>query len=231
MESHPEIGAAGSEYYSFSETKIKKVFAYTEPEILRTLLLFKSCLCHPSVIIRKSILTEHNIRYNENYLHAEDYDLWVQISNVSKLSNVKDFLLKYRSHDEQVSTTHTGTQKHNSEIVREKYFQDLGFDFTEKELQTNNIIANNTLITSIGTLKDIEKWLLQLIEQNAKLKSIEPKHFNFFLGKTWYDSCGITNLGLTAYKSYFKSPLAKYYPLTSRKKIKLAGKCVVRRFK
>ena len=230
MDAHLDVGAAGSEYYSFSESNFKKVAAYSEPEILRSLLLFKSCLCHPSVIIRKSVLTDNNIRYR-NYKHAEDYDFWIQLSKVCKLSNVKEFLLKYRSHDMQGSIVHNTTQKGSAEIIRENYLKDLGFNFTEKDLQVNNIIANNCLIKSQETLTEVESWLLKLIEQNFALKSIEPKYFNLLLGKTWFDSCGITNLGMFAYSYYFKSHLSNYYPLSSKQKIKLAAKCTIRRFK
>lgn len=231
MEAHPQIGVAGTEYYSFSEIKLKKIYAYTEPEILKSMLIFKSCLCHPSVIIRKSVLTENNIRYDERYKHAEDYDLWVQLSKVTKLSNVKGLLLKYRSHDQQVSISHTGIQKDNGYIIRENYLRELGFTYTEKDLQTNTILATNQLITLEQQLNDIENWLLKLTEQNDGTKKIEPKHFNFFMGKMWLDSCGITNLGRIAYSKYFRSPLAKYYPLSSKEKIRFAAKCLVRRFK
>ncbi|MGZ4068495.1 MAG: glycosyltransferase, partial [Bacteroidia bacterium] len=231
MEAHPEIGVAGTEYYSFSETKFKKVRAYTEPEVLKSLLIFKSCLCHPSVIIRKSVLMENNIRFNERYKHVEDYEFWVQLSKVTRLSNVKGFLLKYRTHDAQVSNVHTGTQKDNSEIVRENYLKSLGFRFTEKDLQTNTLIANNTLITSEEKLTEIENWLLKLVGQNTQLNAIKTGHFNFMMGKTWFDSCGITNLGMAAYNRFFKSSLAKYYPLSPKKKVKLLAKCTLRRFK
>ncbi|HWY37188.1 MAG TPA: hypothetical protein VNY73_01420, partial [Bacteroidia bacterium] len=171
-----------------------------------------------------------HIKY-QYYKHAEDYDLWIQLSKVSKLSNVKGFLLKYRSHDLQGSVVHTGTQKNSSEIIREQYLKDLGFDFTKKELEINTLIATNRLITSEEILSEAENWLLKLVHQNSRLRSIEPGHFNFLMGKTWYDSCGITNLGLVAFKRYFRSPLAKYYPLSSRLKIKLAGKCALRGFR
>jgi glycosyltransferase involved in cell wall biosynthesis len=231
MDEHRDIGVAGSQYYSFSDTKLTKVYTYTESEVLRSLLMFKSCLCHPAVIIRKSVLAENNIKYDERYKHAEDYDFWVQISKISKLSNVKEFLLKYRSHDKQGSIIHNTTQKDSAEIIRENYLKDLGFNFTENDLQINNIIANNRLITSEKMLADVENWLLKLAKQNGEKKSIEHKHFNFLLGKTWYDSCGITNLGLFAYNRYFKSPLSACYPLSSKQKVMLATKCTVRRFK
>ncbi|MGZ3867140.1 MAG: hypothetical protein ACXVNR_12520, partial [Bacteroidia bacterium] len=174
---------------------------------------------------------ENNIRFNEERKHVEDYDFWVQLSKVTKLSNVKGFLLKYRTHDAQVSNVHTGMQKDNSEVVRENYLKSLGFRFTERDLEINGLIATNRLITSSEKLTEIENWLLKLVEQNKQLNSIKTEHFNFMMGKTWFDSCGITNLGMTAYQRYFRSPLAKYYPLSSKQKVRLLAKCTIRRFK
>lgn len=147
------------------------------------------------------------------------------------MSNVKGFLLKYRTHDAQVSNVHTGAQKGNSEVVRENYLKRLGFHFTERDLEVNSLIATNALITSEEKLTEIENWLLKLTDQNKQLNSIKAEHFNFMMGKTWFDSCGITNLGITAYNRFFKSPLAKYYPLSSKQKVRLLAKCTIRRFK
>ena len=231
MEGNSSIGACGTHYYLFSNDHFKKALSYSEPEVLRSILLFNSCLCHPSVMMLKSILVDSNIRYNETYKHAEDYDLWIQISKVSKLSNVQDFLFKYRSHDAQVSDIHNKAQKSNAFIIRKNYLKDLGIIFTEAELEIHTIVAENQLIRSHNTLTSIEKWFLNLIQQNEKLKCIEARHFNYWMGKMWFDSCGITSMGLSSYSRYFKSPLAKYYPLGIQQRIKLAAKCIVRKFR
>lgn len=231
MEATPGIGAAGCSYYSFSERSVKKVYAIEEPEVLRTLLLFNSCLCHPAAIIRKAVLDEHHIRYNPAYPHAEDYDLWIQISKVSKLGNVKDFLIKYRRHEKQVTALQKKGVKETAQAIRKKYLEFLGFTFSEKDMETHYTLATNQLISDKSFLDEAENWLIGLIAQNHLVRSIDPKHFNYFLGKIWYDTCGMTNLGLYAYDRFFRSPLKEHFPLSAKAKTRLLGKCLIRRYK
>jgi glycosyltransferase involved in cell wall biosynthesis len=230
MEQYPEVGVAGSWFIRFGKGAQKKFRVSGDHEILRSMLLFNSCLCHPSVIIRKSVLTANNLKFRNEYKHAEDYDLWVELSKVSKLGNLQDYLLKYRMHASQVSSAHNQHQRSTAELIRRNFLSHLGFELNEAQLKVHSIIGNNLLITSMNTLEDIEKYLNELIRQNTELKKIDVEKFNFRMGNLWCDSCGNTNLGRAAYKAFFNSPLEKYFPLSAAGKAKLAAKCVVRKF-
>jgi hypothetical protein len=59
-------------------------------------LLSRSPLFHPTVIIRRRILTDHALMYTEQYRPAEDYFLWLQLSKVGVISAVNDVFVKYR---------------------------------------------------------------------------------------------------------------------------------------
>ncbi len=226
MQSFPKVGASGTWYYTFGGNGSKKLKVSSDPAWLQANLLFNSCLCHPSTIIRKETLLKNNIRYNPEYKHAEDYDLWIQLSRVSALSNIREFLFKYRSHSGQVSEQHNETQKTSASVIRKNYLDNLGITYSEDEFNTHTLIATNTLIKSKEDLDKIEKWLLSLIDQNKK---IESTGFNSFIGKMWLDSCGMTSLGQFAYKRFFSSSLAAYSTLSFWQKIRFRAKCFVRR--
>ena len=231
MESNPVLGACGSSYFSFSKKSVKRVTAITESEVLRAMLLFNSCLCHPAVIIRKKTLLENNIRYTASCLHAEDYDLWIQMGKVSELGNAREFLFKYRRHDNQLTVSEKKGVSETAQTIRRQYLKYLGFAFSEKQFETHSLIASNKLITDKTVPDEIENWLLELIAQNDKLKAIATPHFNYLMAKTWYDCCGNTNLGLYAYNRYFKSALKNYFPMQAKAKTRLLGKCLLRRYK
>ena len=231
MNLNPTVGAAGTAYYSLSDKGLKKFPVLTEPGVLKSVLLFNSCLCHPSVIIRKSVLEQHAIRYNKNYMHSEDYGLWVELVKVSKLANLPDLLLKYRYHTGQISMTHNPTQKSNASLIREGYLKSLGFTFTPGEFKTHTQVSENQFIRSREELEKIEQWFLHLSEQNAQINSLVQKDLLFILGKMWYDSCGFNNLGLWAFDRFFRSPLVQHYPVSFKQRSRLAVKCLVRKFK
>ena len=71
---------------------------------------------HPSVMLKKSFLTQNNIQYGQTiYQNAEDYALWVQFWNLdANFINVNAFLFKYRDVKKSLSS------EKQKQIVREK---------------------------------------------------------------------------------------------------------------
>lgn len=80
----------------------KRVFT-TNAEQLKAELLFNSCIAHPTVMIRKSVLQKYNLKYNTEFAGAEDYCLWWNIAKVSKIATLPDILLDYRIHESQIT--------------------------------------------------------------------------------------------------------------------------------
>jgi glycosyltransferase involved in cell wall biosynthesis len=54
--------------------------------------------------------------YRKAYRHAEDYDLWLRLSEVTKLANLPEELAKYRIYPDQVSSRHIVEQTQNAAI-------------------------------------------------------------------------------------------------------------------
>ncbi|WGD34883.1 glycosyltransferase family 2 protein [Olleya sp. YS] len=98
-------------------------------------LLKESCIGHPTAMIRTSVLNTHNINYNTAYEPAEDYDLWVRLSQVGQLYNIQDVLFLYRVHDNQVSITKKEIQRKSASLSRFNMLNQLNLDYTELEKQ------------------------------------------------------------------------------------------------
>lgn len=60
---------------------------------------------HPSAIIRKSVFDRIG-GYRAVYRHCEDYDLWLRMSEVTKLCSVDEVLHRYRVNPGQVTVRH-----------------------------------------------------------------------------------------------------------------------------
>jgi len=60
---------------------------------------------HPSVMIKKSVLTDYGLAYGKtDFIHAEDYALWIELWKQGVVfGNVDDFLFKYRDFSTSVS--------------------------------------------------------------------------------------------------------------------------------
>jgi glycosyltransferase involved in cell wall biosynthesis len=216
-----------SDYYSLNGSQKTKVCNRKLSDEMKTTLLFATCFCHPTVMIKNNF-AKLNLCYDATSKHVEDYKLWMDLSFHGKFYNVAEPLLLYRSHPQQVSALYNDTQLKNSNLLRENYLKQLGFTFTEDELRIHNSIGNNEFITSLEQLKAIEKWLLNLVQQNQKLKMFEEQLFINIMYKFWLDSCGNTNLGFKAFNCYKHSALKNLLPQVFYWKWKLALKLLIR---
>ncbi|WP_318466410.1 glycosyltransferase family 2 protein [Photobacterium leiognathi] len=104
LEKNSEYVACGTGIINFNETSESYMqYPETDEEIRVALHFFERNICHPTVMIRTSALNKHNIRYRKEYKYAEDYKLWIELSKIGKLHNLKDGLVKYHRHQNQVS--------------------------------------------------------------------------------------------------------------------------------
>lgn len=224
---HPQCKVIGGDHNNLHNGKITKVTnRYTSGQ-LKSILLFATCFIHPCVVFKKSEFTY----YNKEFLHIEDYELWTRLALNSELGHCEQPLIIYRSHIAQISQLNKTKQLESSARIREIYLKSLGFQFTEKELQTHNLIGNNTFIKNESDLIDIENWLKSLVEQNEKINVIPVEDFNLIIHKFWLDSCGNTNLGLKAYRIFLRSSLSNLKSIDTNTTLILAIKCLIRKFK
>ncbi len=120
-----ELGVLGTDvYYIDSDgTRLGRPrFAVVGPELIRWRLLRGNCINHPTVMMRRSVLGKA-LRYADRYIHAEDYDLWLRCSLVSKLDNLPEPLLLYRQHGGSVSKKHESAQLHAATLALQEHLR------------------------------------------------------------------------------------------------------------
>jgi glycosyltransferase involved in cell wall biosynthesis len=71
---------------------------------IKAMLPWKSCIAHPSVMMRKEILQQY--RYNEAQVHSQDWDLWLRLAADDRIiEKIKEPVLLYRVHQGSVTST------------------------------------------------------------------------------------------------------------------------------
>lgn len=102
---------------------------------------------HPTIMMRSSFLNEHQLSYNVGMEPAEDYDLWVRMIHFGKFYNLQEPLLKYRVHQNQVSSIRRNLQMEATKIIRFKLLTYLKSDSTtiQKEVYFGIIDSNNKI--------------------------------------------------------------------------------------
>ena len=109
LDAHPEIGVVGCKTQRMSNGNFSK--NPTNDEDIRLALMRVCAITHPSAMIRKSFLTDNNIRYEEEFSPSEDYALWCRLIPYTKFYNLKDPLFLYRDHAQNTSHTQQGKMR------------------------------------------------------------------------------------------------------------------------
>jgi glycosyltransferase involved in cell wall biosynthesis len=97
MQLHPDVLVAGSAVYHMGARPEfdRLVVPPTSAAELRTVLERYNCMYHPSVMLRRDAIVRMG-GYRAEFRNAEDYDLWLRVSDVDGIANIPEPLLRYR---------------------------------------------------------------------------------------------------------------------------------------
>ena len=164
MERHKDIGALGTSIVIFGEGINERRFDFeVDNNSLKSNLFFNSCFAHPSVMIRREIITKYNILYEEEYQGREDFVMWWRIAAVSKLASLQVPLLYYRQHNNQITKNLSQDHKKQSGKFLSERLKIFTCDFDEKEkslilnycLGKNSDYSYNDILNYIDTMKKV----------------------------------------------------------------------------
>jgi glycosyltransferase involved in cell wall biosynthesis len=193
LESNPQTVLVGASYEVFG-SKNRIIKAPITDSGCRAALLTYSPFCHPLVMFRAEIVKSNNINYSLDYLHAEDYKFFVELSKHGKVGNLDDVLLKYRYHSEQISQQFSGVQLNcRKKIILENdgvFKEHLMASLFEKSIKLTKedkkfffkgylelLLADHSplslkrylTIFSQARTTDVLKFLIKLVIQRSKL--------------------------------------------------------------
>src|SRR3989344_7437597 len=230
MEKHPEIDVCGS-WVKVMGLKQEFVNKYPQNhEEARAYLLFNTPFAHPSVIIRKEVMEKHKLKYDENYKHAEDYELWSRIINYAKVSNIPKVLLHYRMHDESVSKKNSSAQAENSNRVRIRLLKEMGINPAPTELDLHRRFIRPDYLNPKDFIDQLETWLGKLLSANEEMWIYKQESLAKIISSRWLNVCSSnTSLGFWIIKKFWQSPLKKTGFDDFGKTIKFLIKCVTDR--
>lgn len=133
LEKNPDYIVVGSNVQLIKNNQLVEEFIeYFEHDVDIKFAMTLYCpFIHPSVILRKAVLVECQITFDSSYIHAEDYALWIKLSKYGKFHNINQVLLKYRIHDDQISSMFKDFQIKQMRKIQIDYISE-NFPFLEK---------------------------------------------------------------------------------------------------
>lgn len=209
LDKNQNIGICGTWYKTFGceESEIKWPLIHDEIKIN---FLFHNVIGHPTVMFRKNLFEKYNLEYKNDYMPAEDYELWSRAAEYFEFANIPEILLLYRTHETNISQTKIDIRKNNVTRIRKNQLKKLDIILTEQELEIHNSLICNMFENSDEYADAVEKWLLMLINGNKKYKIYDTETFYQFLGKIWFEVIKLRlNTGWDCWKKYSSSELRK----------------------
>lgn len=120
LESHPEVGLLGTaikEESTEGEFISELIFPTGNTE-LKNGLQFQNQFCHGTVVFRKKCLEEVG-PYRNEFLKAQDYDLWLRIADKFDIANLPEVLYIRRVEKTGISIVSRDIQDQYAQIARD----------------------------------------------------------------------------------------------------------------
>lgn len=113
MDAHPSITLAGANAYKvMGEQRVQMQMPLQDGELKARLLLVDATFVHPTIIMRRDFLRQHNLNYSAERRSDDDYEFYNRLmQSGARFANMPDTVLDYHRH---------GGNSSNGSLRREK---------------------------------------------------------------------------------------------------------------
>lgn len=181
LDSNKKYIACGSNYININKSggKEKKIKLPETDAAIRSRIVLNNPIAHPTLMFRKDIISLNNLIYDESLKYSQDYKFIFDLSQLGKLYNHQELLLKYRINENQISKKYSKDQKYYGNRVREliiintlkklnidiKITREIYGDNSDSFLNELNLLKNKNHYVILNNIK-----LSLLIYSNNKFK-------------------------------------------------------------
>ena len=135
VKAHPELVTVSTQGTLFGEASGPIRFPYSA-EAVSLRMLFDMPLLNGAAMLNAEWLNEQNIRYRQEALYAEDYDLFAQIYEAGGAqASLPESLYNYRIHRASTTQSKRETQEKSAVAIRRRLLAQLNFELTEEEIR------------------------------------------------------------------------------------------------
>ncbi|MBQ3280059.1 glycosyltransferase [Candidatus Saccharibacteria bacterium] len=221
MEEHNMVGVVGSNMWVFGKNE-GPLFTFEKHEFIKAKTLIGTPFMHPTVMMRKSMLDECNLRYDPDYF-TEDYELWSRAVYLFETANMPEFLVFYRSHDAQATSGLTSGNELKIHSSHKKIMQNQLEKYLKLDLTDNEIETIQTRKYCMFTVTDVDGafW----VREQAINKILKAnKQYNIYDAKALED---VLNYGLPEKEKKERGILGRENQSKAKTKVKKILKPII----
>ena len=179
LKKHKDVGILGSNAEYFGKITGPWFSDDFNCEKIKVDLLIGNPICHPTIIIRKSIIDKYRLKYNKNYI-SEDYELWcTALTKGIKIELMKDILLYYRKSDENITSNKKYIKKREKSVIRsmKKYYKKT----LKNSFSTDEIMNLQGIFPCEKNEQLRKKTTKKIIDQNQKNNFFDDDELKYYL--------------------------------------------------
>lgn len=227
LDANSFVGIVGTWAWAFGEARFK-ILHPPEPERIRAKLLFDSALVHPAVLMRRTAINAHGLRYKA-LGHFEDYELWQRAARLFALANIPEYLFRYRvSSNSAFFGAAWDAQREVYAQLDQASLPFLGITPTPADLDIHTYLRR----PDSNRRNEAEAWLLKLSAANQRTFYYDPSAFAEMLHERWLLACYQTaGPPFARWLRYASSPLTRQAHLSPPMRVRMLGKFLLQRLR
>lgn len=197
LDTHPEVSIVGCSAYKIDEegNVIDKLIKPTNNLTLKSQLIIVSPFIHPSVVFRRQ-LNRDIVLYDEYYRFAQDYALWVKLSDY-EFANMDGIYMKYRITKCQITSAKRGEQLTYSHSIQKEALKRLGINLKDEDIDMLFLISDNQILDYYKAYR----FILIFCEDNKNNKKIDVQLLKNYMSSLLRNSIA---KGRSPIKNYIK---------------------------
>lgn len=190
LQNYPEYGMIGSWAKLIDENagELNQKWKLDAPaKRIPAMLLFRNYFVQSSMLIRKEVIPSNG--YNPLLITGSDYNMWIEISKQYKSWNYPEYLVQYRVHDKGITQKYSKIVPERDAILYTPHYKALGINLDQRKLRLLRTLKGDKTIEHLYDLKDIESFLIEILQKNYKQKIYNQKELKKVIKNRWYKAC------------------------------------------
>ena len=145
LKAEPEISVIGTymKHIDAEGNDLKVLSIPCNHELIKWKMLFETSIFHPTVMMRKKDLLKEG-KYNPNYQHIEDTELWSRMIENVQFSNLNEVLYIRRWHRDSICNIHQSIQFRKGVDIRHNQFEKI----LGKRVSLNDVLILSECLNS-----------------------------------------------------------------------------------
>jgi hypothetical protein len=141
LKSSPNLLVCGSWTKNIDENDNEVAVSQGPTDIieLNWLAIFRPPFAHPTAMFRATCFSDSKVKYDESYRTAQDFEMWSRLHKIGELGQIPEYLVKYRTHSNNVSTKRKVEQNANAANVCflniQHYFPEVAVEYGEHKIK------------------------------------------------------------------------------------------------